>query len=113
MHVGKKEVLGLIVLMGGRFDELFVFDPQAFGLEGGVSGNVDPQQQYGVRGKVPKAPSNKLKESRSLRADELGVADDFEMRNTETYLKANSEDPAHPSTLFHESRRLYTIGQKY
>ena len=66
MHIGKKEVLGLIELMEGRFDELFVFDPQAFGLEGGVSGNVDPQQQYGVRGKVPKAPSNKLKETRSL-----------------------------------------------
>ena len=113
MHVGKKEVLGLIELMEGRFDELFVFDPQAFGLEGGVSSNVDPQQQYGIRGKVPKAPSAKLKETRSLQADELGFENDFEMRNTENYLKANSEDPNHPLTLFHVSGRFYTIDQKH
>ena len=113
MHVCKKEVHGLIELMESRFDELFIFDPQAFGLEGGVSSNVDPQQQYGVRGKVPKAPSNKLKETRYLRADELEFADNFEMRNTENYLKANSEDPAHPLTLFHVSGRLYLIGRKH
>ena len=40
MHIGKKEVLGLIDLMDGRFDKLFVFDPQAFGLEGGVCRTV-------------------------------------------------------------------------
>ena len=110
MHVGKQEVLSLIGLMEGRFDELFVFDPQAFGLEGGVSSNVDPQQQYGVRGKVPKAQSTKLKEVRSLRADELGFENDFEMRSTENYLKANSKDPNHPLTLSHVSECLYTIG---
>ena len=113
MHVGKKEVLSLIELMEGRFDELFMFDPQAFGLEGGVSSNVDPQQQYGIRGKVPKAPSAKLKDTRSLQADELGFENDFEMRSTENYLKANSKDPNHPLTLFRVIGRFYTIGQKH
>ena len=87
-----------------------MFDPQAFGQEGGVSGNVDPQQQYGIRGKVPKAPSAKLKETRSLQADELGFENDFEIRSIENYLKANSEDPNHPLTLFRVSRHFYTIG---
>ena len=113
MHIGKREVLGLIELMEGRFDERFMFDPQAFGLEGGVSSNVDPQQQYGIRGKVPKAPSAKLKDTRSLQADELGFEKDFKMRSTENYLKANSEDPAHPLTLFRVSGCLHTIRQKH
>ena len=61
MHIGKKEVLGLIDLMEGRFDELFVFDPQAFGLEGGVNIRVDPQQQYGVREGYLKLQQQNLK----------------------------------------------------
>ena len=109
MHIGKKEVLGLIDLMEGQFDELFMFDPQAYGLAGEVSSNVDPQQQYGIRRKVPKAPSSKLKETRSLQADELGFDTDYEMRSLENYLKANSEDPAHPLTLFRVSGRLYNF----
>ena len=70
---------------------------------------MDPQQQYGIRGKVPKAPSSKLKETRSLQADELGFDTDYEMRSLENYLKANSEDPAHPLTLFHVSGCLYNF----
>ena len=109
MHIGKKEVLGLIDLMEGRFDELFVFDPLAFGLEGGVNVRVDPQQHYGVRGRVPKAPAAKLKDTRSLQADELGFDMDYEMRSLENYLKANSEDPAHPLTLFRVSGCLHNF----
>ena len=109
MHIGKKEVLGLIDLMEGRFDKLFVFDPQAFGLEGGVNIRVDPQQQYGVRGRVPKAPAAKLKDTRSLQADELGFDTDYEMRSLENYLKANSKDPAHPLTLFRVSGHLHNF----
>ena len=109
MHIGKKEVLGLIDLMEGRFDELFMFDPQAFGLEGEVNVRVDPQQQYGVRGRVPRAPAAKLKDTRSLQADELGFDTDYEMRSLENYLKANSEDPAHPLTLFRVSGRLHNF----
>ena len=74
---------------------------------------MDPQQQYGVRGKVPKAPAAKLKDTRSLQADKLGFENDYEMRNTENYLKANSEDPAHPLTLFRVSGCLHTIRRKY
>ena len=76
------------------------FDRKAYGLEGEISSNVNPQEQYGVKGKTPKALPCKLKETRSLRADELGCDDDFKLRSTENYLKANSEDPSHLLTLF-------------
>ena len=103
MHIGKKEVFGLIDLMEGRFDELFAFDPEA------SSTQVDPQQEYGVRGKVPKAPAAKLKETRSLQADELGFDTDYEMRSLENYLKANSKDSAHPLTVFRVSGCLHNF----
>ena len=109
MHIGKKETLGLIDLMEGRFDELLLFDPAAFGVPGNVSGQIDPQQLYGVRGKLPKLPPQRMKEQRSLRSDELGFDHDFELKSTEDYLKANSEDPQHPLTLFRVSGRLYIM----
>ena len=107
MHVGKKEVLALIELMEGRFDELLLFDPSLYGLEGRPSTQVDPQQRYGVRGKVPKPPPKKLKDVRTLRSDNLGFQHQYELKATEDYLRANSEDPAHPLTLFSVGRRLY------
>ena len=114
MHIGKKETLGLIELMEGRFDELFLFDPAMYGMEGQVGGQIDPQQQYGVRGKLPKLPPQKLKEQRSLRSDEMGFDHDFELKATEDYLKANTADPTHPLTLFRVSGHLYTnIGHLY
>ena len=52
MHIGKREVLALIDLMEDEWDRLMIFDPSAFGLEGGVAPSVDPQQQYGVKGLI-------------------------------------------------------------
>ena len=59
MHIGKKEVLGLIDLMEGRFDELFLFDPQAFGLEGEVNIRVGPTAAVWSQGKGTKSSSSK------------------------------------------------------
>ena len=105
-HVGKKEVLGLIELLEGRWDELMLFDPSAYGLSGKIPTDRDPQQQHGVQGKVPRKPSQNLKETYTVRSQQLGFADQYELKATEAYLKANS-DPNNPLILFAVSGRLY------
>ena len=54
MHLGKAEVLGLIDIMEDEWDQLMVFDPAAFGLEGTIDPSLDPQQQWGIHGVFPK-----------------------------------------------------------
>ena len=100
MHLGKAEVLGLIDLMEEEWDQLMVFDPVVFGLEGSIDPTLDPQQQWGIHGVLPKKPSGKLKLERSLVADNFGFANTYEYKQTEAYLKANSEDPNNPLTMF-------------
>ena len=100
MHLGKAEVLGLIDIMEDEWDQLMVFDPAAFGLEGTIDPTLDPQQQWGIHGVLPKKPSGKLKLERSLVADNFGFASTYEYKQTEAYLKANSEDPNNPLTMF-------------
>ena len=104
MHIGKQEVLGLIDLMEDEWDQLLVLDPAAYGLKGTIDPTVDPQQVRGVHGVMVKKPAKKLKEQRSLTADNLGFCDTFEYKWTEAYLKANSEDANNPLTMFPVSR---------
>ena len=100
MHIGKAEVLGRIDLLEDQWDQLMVFDPAAYGLEGTIDPSIDPQQEYGIHGFLPKKPAGKLKLEQSLAADNLGFANTFEFKQTEAYLKANSEDPDNPLTMF-------------
>ena len=100
MHLGKAEVLGLIDIMEDEWDQLMVFDPTVFGLEGSIDPSLDPQQQWGIHGVLPKKPAGKLKLERSLAADNFGFANTYEYKQTEAYLKANSEDPNNPLTMF-------------
>ena len=91
-HVGKKECLALIDLMEDRWDQLMLFDPSLYGLSGSISTQHDPQQVYGVRGNMPKPPPKKLKDCNSLRGQTLGFANEYELKMTESYLKANSPE---------------------
>ena len=100
MYIGKHEVLALIDLMEDEWDTLMLFDPSAFGLEGEVDPSVDPQQQYGVKGVMPRMPSTKLQEERTLRSNHLGFQSQYESIATEAYLKANSAVPSQPLTIF-------------
>ena len=106
MHIGKCEVLALIDLMEDEWDRLMIFDPAAFGLEGGVDPSLDPQQQYGVKGVMPRMPAKKLQDERTLRSNHLGFRSQYELLAVEAYLKANSVDPSQPLTIF-EVRRKY------
>ena len=100
MHIGKAEVLGLIDPMEDQWDQLMVFDPAAYGLEGTIDPSIDPQQEYDIHGFLPKKPAGKLKLEKSLAADNLGFANTFEFKQIEAYLKANSDDPDNPLTMF-------------
>ena len=106
MHIGKREVLALIDLMEDQWDTLMLFDLSAFGLEGGVDPSVDPQQQYGVKGVMPRMPAKKLQDERTLRSNHLGFQSQYELLATKAYLKANSAKPSQPLTIF-EVRRKY------
>ena len=106
MHIGKCEVLALIDLMEDEWDRLMIFDPAAFGLEGGVDPSVDPQQQYGIKGVMPRMPAKKLQHERTLRSNHLGFESQYELLAVEAYLKANSVDSSQPLTIF-EVRRKY------
>ena len=105
-HIGKKEALGLISLMEERWDELMLFDPSAYGLQGSIATDRDPQQIYGVRGVVPKALAKKLLETNTVRSLHLGFANEYELGSTENYLKANGTKET-PLTIFPVSGRLY------
>ena len=48
----------------------------------------------------PKKPAGKLKLERSLAANNFGFANTYKFKQTEAYLKANSEDPDNPLTMF-------------
>ena len=91
-HVGKKECLALIDLMEDRWDQLMLFDPSLYGLSGSISTQHDPQQVYGVRGNMPKPSPKKMKDCNSLRGQTLGFANEYELKMTEAYLKANSPE---------------------
>ena len=91
-HVGKKECYALIDLMEDRWDQLMLFDPSLYGLSGSISTQHDPQQVHGVRENMPKSPPKKLKECNSLRGQTLGFANEFELKMTKAYLKANSPE---------------------
>ena len=54
MHIGKAEVSGLIDLMEDQWDQLMVFDPAAYGLEGTIDPSIGPQQEYGIHGILQK-----------------------------------------------------------
>ena len=83
-----------------------LFDLAAFGLEGGVDPSVDPQQQYGVKGVMPRMPAKKLQDKRTLRSNHLGFQSQYELLATEAYLKANSAEPSQLLTIF-EVRQKY------
>ena len=85
-----------------------IFDPAAYGLEGEIATDWDPQQQCGVKGIVPKAPPKKFQQVNTVRSLHLGFADEYELRATEGYLKANSA-PDMPLTIFPVSGRLYQM----
>ena len=112
MHIGKREVLALIDLMEDEWDTLMLFDPSAFCLEGGVDQFVDPQQQYGVKGVMPRMPSKKLQEERTLRSNHLGFESQYELLATEAYLKANSAVPSQPLTIFKERMKALDVCTK-
>ena len=97
--------------MEGRWDELMIFDPAAYGLEGGAVGGLDPQQVRGIKGIIPKAPPKKYQQVNTVRSLHLGFADEYQLRATEGYLKANSTDM--PLTLFPVSGRLYRTFVQY
>ena len=109
MHIGKCEVLALIDLMEDEWDRLMIFDPSAFGLEGGVDPSVDPQQQYGVKGVMPQMPAKKLQEERTLRSNHLGFQSQYELLATEVYLKANSAEPSQPLTIFRGKTKVLDV----
>ena len=94
--------------MEERWDELMIFDPAAYGLEGQIATDPDPQQERGIKGIVPKAPPKKYQQVNSVHSLHLGFADEYELRATEGYLKANSADGM-PLTLFPASGRLYRM----
>ena len=81
-----------------------IFDPAAYGLEGEVVGGLDPQQERGIKGIVPKAPPKKYQQVNTVRSLHLGFADEYELRATEGYLKANSAEGM-PLTIFPVSGR--------
>ena len=83
-----------------------IFDPAAYGLEGQIATDLDPQQERGIKGIVPKAPPKKYQQVNSVRSLHLGFADEYELRVTEGYLKANSAVGT-PLTLFPVSGRLH------
>ena len=111
-HIGKKEALGLISLMEECWDKLMLFDPSAYGLQGSIATDRDPQQLYGVKGVVPKAPAKKLMETNTVRSLHLGFTNEYELRSTENYLKANSVKET-PLTIFPVGRRLYWTNVPY
>ena len=92
--------------MEDRWDELMIFNPAVYGLEGGAVGGLDPQQECGIKGIVPKAPPKKYQEVNTVRSLHLGFADEYQLQATEGYLKANSAGDM-PLTLFPVSGRLY------
>ena len=92
--------------MEDRWDKLMIFDPAAYGLEGGAAGGLDPQQERGIKGIVPKVPPKKYQQVNTVRSLHLGFADEYQLRTTEGYLKANSAGGM-PLTLFLVSGRLY------
>ena len=102
-HVGKQEVHGLIDMIEDEWDQLMLFDPAAFGKEGGVDPSIDPQQEYGLKGKMPRLPAKKFMEERRLTSNHLVFQSQYELLATEAYLKA---DPNQPLKLF-EIRHLY------
>ena len=112
MHIGKREVLALINLMEDAWDTLMLFDPSAFGLEGGVDPSVDPQQQYGVKGIMPRMPSKKFQDERTLRSNHLGFQSHYELLATEAYLKANSAVPSQPLTMFEVRMKILDVCTK-
>ena len=89
-HLGKQECLALIDLMEDRWDQLMLFDPSLYGMTGSISSQHDPQQVYGVRGRMPEPPPKKFQDTNSLRGQTLGFANEYELKMTEAYLKANS-----------------------
>ena len=105
-HIGKKEALGLISLIEECWDELMLFDPSAYSLQGSITTDRDPQQIYGVRGVVPNAPAKKLMETNTVRSLHLGFANEYELRSTENYLKANSTKET-PLAIFPAGKHLY------
>ena len=111
-HIGKKECLGLIDLMEDRWDELMIFDLAAYGLEGELAGGLDPQQECGIKGTVPKAPPKKYQHVNTVRSLHLGFADEYQLRATEGYLKANSTEGL-PLKIFPVSGRLYRMFVQY
>ena len=98
--------------MEDRWDELMIFDPATYGLEGELAGGLDPQQECGIKGIVPKAPPKKYQQVNSVRSLHLGFADEYELRATEGYLKANSTEGL-PLTIFPVSGRLYRMFVQY
>ena len=55
-----------------------MFDPAAYGLEGEIATDQDPQQQCSIKGIVPKAPPKKLQQVNTVRSLHLGFADEYE-----------------------------------
>ena len=98
--------------MEDRWDELMIFDPAAYGLEGQIATDQDPQQEHGIKGIVPKAPPKKYQHVNTVRSLHLGFADEYELWATEGYLKANSAEGM-PLTLFPVSGRLYQTFVQY
>ena len=41
--------------MEDRWDELMIFDPAAYGLEGEIAAGLDPQQERGIKGNSTKS----------------------------------------------------------
>ena len=83
-----------------------IFDPAAYGLEGEAAGGLDPQQERGIKGIVPKAPPKKYQQVNTVCSLHLGFANEYQLWATEGYLKANSAGGM-PLTLFPVSGRLY------
>ena len=92
-HFGKREALEFVDLMEDQFDDLMLFDAalytksQASHLKD--EEHWDPTQVYGVRGKLPKAVPEALKEVKTQRSEELCLASDFELKQVEGYLRLN------------------------
>ena len=122
-HFGKREALEFIDLMEDQWDDLMLFDAalytksQASHLKD--EEHWDPAQVYGVRGKMPKAEPEALKNVKTQRSDELCLASDFELKQVEGYLRLNQGRDQNLQIV--AVRRLfgrlllilYTIGRYY
>ena len=106
-HTGRKEIEGLISLLEIKWDQLMLWDPALYGLEGDLPAHTtDPMQEHNIRSKVPKSNiAHKLKQVQNQESESFLMESVYELKTAQNYLKANSAKAETPWTMFPVSGR--------